>query len=69
MEEETKKVKSSAPADEHYNMRIGKLEDGRVAIARSHSKEGRPTLEIYNPMDKTSIQMVYTEKKETHVND
>ena len=38
---------------------VGELEDGRTVNVRNHSKEGHPTLEIYNPANRKSIKIRY----------
>ncbi|HJZ23829.1 MAG TPA: hypothetical protein VJ201_05190 [Candidatus Babeliales bacterium] len=39
--------------------KIGKLRDGRTVNVRPKSREGRPTLEIYNPKNQTHIKIRY----------
>ncbi len=39
--------------------KIGTMRDGKIAILRSISKDGRPTLEIYDPVNKSSTKIRY----------
>lgn len=38
---------------------IGKLSDGQIVNVRASSSEGRPTLEIFNPINRNSIKIRY----------
>lgn len=48
--------------------KIGKLADGRIALLRSTSEDGRPTLEVYDPSTGERTKIKYARNSDMNYN-